>query len=176
MSSTTVQPRIRSGVRLGHAAVVTPDLDRFRRFYEDVVGLRQVAVQHPPQAPMRRLGVFTDAAGDAVSLLAFEIPGYESGLADDLLGRRGRVDHITFLVTTDEDFRETTARLVDAGASSGQVDLLGPVWSVLFVDPDGARRNLQLANPEWHAEATVEVLDADLLESALRGLAASSAE
>lgn len=34
-----------------HVATITPDLDRFRSFYEDVVGLRCVAVmqmKHPP--------------------------------------------------------------------------------------------------------------------------------
>jgi len=151
--------------RLGHAAVNTPDLDRFRRFYEDVLGLRLVVVNHPEQAPFRRLGAFADGDGRSMVLLAFEVPGYESGALDDQMGRRGRVDHIAFMAADEAEFDEIVGRLVDAGASSGEVSLLGPVRSVLFVDPDGAHHNLQIMNPEWQPEPTAEVIDPALLDA-----------
>lgn len=153
----------RARVRLGHAAVNTPDLDRFRRFYEDVLGLRLVAVNHPTGAPFRRLGAFTDRDGESMVLLAFEVPGYASGLADDVIGRRGRLDHIAFYAAEDDEFDEIVERLVDAGASSGAVDLLGPVRSVLFVDPDGAHHNLQITDSSWRPGPEAEVIDAELL-------------
>jgi len=149
--------------RLGHAAVNTPDLDRFRRFYEDVLGLRLVLIDHPIGAPFRRLGAFTDRDGEAVALLAFEVPGYSTGLADDIIGRRGRVDHLAFYAVDDAEFDEIIERLVDIGATSGAVTDLGPVRSVLFVDPDGAHHNLQILQPHWQPGPSAEVVDADLL-------------
>ena len=86
-------PTARARARLGHVGVHTPDLDRFRRFYEDVLGLRLVAVDHPTGAPFRRMGAFTDRDGESTALLVFEIPGYSSGLADDVIGRRGARPH-----------------------------------------------------------------------------------
>lgn len=155
--------------RLGHAAVNTPDLDRFRRFYEDVIGLRLVVISHPVGAPFRRLGAFTDRDGHTVVLLAFEVPGYESGVPDDVIGRRGRIDHIAFLAANQSEFDEIVARLVDAGASSGEVGLLGPVKSILFVDPDGAHHNLQIMNTSWQPDSTDEVVDRGLLDTLLKG-------
>jgi len=148
---------------LGHVAVNTPDLDRFQRFYEDVLGLRLVVIDHPTGAPFRRLGAFTDRDGDSMVLLAFEIPGYSTGLADDVIGRRGRLDHIAFQAADDAQFAELIERLVDVGASSGTVTELGPVRSVLFLDPDGAHHNLQVIDPHWHPGPSAEVIDAELL-------------
>lgn len=166
-SSTRADRAARPRIGFGHAAVLTPDLDRFRRFYEDVVGLRLAVVERPPGAPFNRLGAFTDPDGDSVVLLAFEVAGYTSGLPDDAIGRRGRVDHLAFQASDAEEFAEVVARLVDAGASAGAVEELGPMRSVLFVDPDGGHRNLQVLVDGWTPDSDVyEVLDADLLTRA----------
>lgn len=68
-----------------------------------------------------------------------------------------------FAAADDAEFDEVVERLVDAGASSGTVDDLGPVRSVLFVDPDGAHHNLQVVVPGWRPGPGAEVVDADLL-------------
>ncbi len=153
--------------RLGHAAVNTPDLDRFRRFYEDVLGLRLVVVHHPSQMSFRRVGAFTDGDGETVVLLAFEVPGYQTGLPDDLIGRRGRVDHVAFHAATRAAFDELVSRLIDAGATSGEITPLGPVRTVFFVDPDGAHHNLQTGDPDWRPGPSAEVIDPDLLATLL---------
>ena len=145
--------------RLGHAGVITPDLERFRRFYEDVLGLRLAIVDAVSELPCRRLGAFTDRDGAAIVILALEMPGYRSGLSDDVLGRRGRIDHIAFSAA-DNEFDEIVGRLVDAGASSGVVTPLGPVRSVRFVDPDGAHHHL--LDPVWRPDATADMADADV--------------
>jgi catechol 2,3-dioxygenase-like lactoylglutathione lyase family enzyme len=150
-------------VRCGHTAVNTPDLDRFRRFYEDVLGLQLVVVHHPTGAPFRRLGAFTDRDARSMVLLAFEVPGYTSGLPEDVIGRRGRLDHLAFYAANDDEFHEVLERLVDAGACSGRVDDLGPVRSALFIDPDGAHHNLQTSQPGWQPDASVEVVDDELI-------------
>lgn len=166
-AGTTVRARARA--RLGHVTVHTPDLERFRRFYEDVLGLRLVVLDTPVEAPFRRLGAFADRDGDDMVLLAFEVPGYATGLPDDEMGRRGRLDHIAFNAADEAEFAEIVDRLVQAGASSGQVDLLGPVRSVLFVDPDGAHHNLQLVERDWQPGPTADSVDLDLLRQVQRG-------
>jgi len=141
--------------------MITADLDRFRRFYEDIFGFRLVSIDHPTRAPFRRLGTFTDGADAAVALIAFEIPHYRSELADELLGRRGRVDHLAFAVGDDDEFATITARLVDVGASSGAIEAIGSFRSVLFVDPDGGHHALQVTDRGWRPSASTEVIGTD---------------
>jgi catechol 2,3-dioxygenase-like lactoylglutathione lyase family enzyme len=147
------------GARLGHTALVTADLDRFRRFYEDVFGFRTVMVDHPDGMPFRRLASMADAVGDDIRLLLFEVPGYASGLPDDVIGRRGRLDHVAVHIGEPDGFDDLVGRLVECGASSGEISELGPVRSVLFVDPDGGHHNLQTPNPEWVPPRSVEIVD-----------------
>ncbi|MFV0308153.1 MAG: VOC family protein [Desertimonas sp.] len=78
MPSTTP---VRPTAAFGHVSWLTADLDRFRRFYEDVFGFRTVTIEHPDQMPYRRLASLTDAAGEAVRILAFEVPGVRLGSA-----------------------------------------------------------------------------------------------
>lgn len=153
---------VRCAVAFGHVSLLTADLDRFRRFYEDVFALRTVMIDHPDGMPFRRLAVLTDAIGESIRLLVFEVPGYTSGLPDDVIGRRGRLDHLAFHAADPEEFDAVTRRLVEAGASSGEVNDLGPSRSVLFVDPDGAHHNLQTRNPTWRPGRSTEITDPDL--------------
>lgn len=149
-------------VRVGHAALITPDLERARRFYEDVVGLRTVLVEHPHGAAYRRLAALADAAGTSAVLFLLEVPGYESGVADDLVGRRGRVDHLGFAVAASE-FDTLVGRLVDAGATSGRVDAIGPARAVMFVDPDGGHHHAVTTTAHWRPAPSTDVVDEDLV-------------
>ncbi len=156
-------------VHFGHVALITPDLDRARQFYEDVIGLRTMTIDHPHAAPFRRLAALADGSDDGtMALLLFEVPGFNPGVADDLIGRRGRIDHLAFVAAIRSEFNAIVARLVDAGASSGRVDTVGPTLSVLFVDPDGGHHNMHTPNLEWVPEATTDVIDAELTARVLR--------
>lgn len=158
-----------TNVRVGHAAVITADLDRFRRFYEDVLGLRLVLLDHPDGMPFRRLASMTDAAADSIRLLVFEVPGYVSGMPDDVIGRRGRIDHLAFHVSDPIQFDAVVRRLVEAGASSGEVASLGPVRSILFVDPDGAHHNLQTPDLAWSPPRSTDIPDPHLWQQVRAG-------
>jgi len=146
-------------VVFGHVSLLTADLDRFRRFYEDVFGFRTVLIEHPDGMPFRRLATLTDAPGDAVRILAFEVPGYVSGLPDDVIGRRGRLDHLALVTDDADEFAVVAQRLVELGASSGDISELGPMRSLLFVDPDGGHHNLQTPNAAWTPSRTTEITD-----------------
>jgi catechol 2,3-dioxygenase-like lactoylglutathione lyase family enzyme len=172
MSATTSPPNdvtaVTSAVTgVGQIALMTSDLNRFRTFYEGLLGLPHVISLRMGRPPHLRYGVF--AVGSDTSLLVFEVPGYDP-VADGIgveMGRRGRIDH--FALRIDEAvFLEVRDRLVAAGASNGAVTALGPYHSVPFRDPDGLEGNIicpnhafdsrqvddeliECSNPQWTA-------------------------
>jgi len=141
-----------AGMRLGVVAVTTPDLDRFRKFYELALGLRMVVQDTPPQPDLTRLGVF--AADDQPLLLAFECPDAE--VTDPSpLGRRGAIDHFDLAVDDPATFEVVRQRLVDAGATAGDVCKIGPTYSVVFVDPDGRTARLVRPRHNWSSDTAI---------------------
>ena len=133
---------------VGQIAINTSDLNRFRTFYEGLLGLPHVISLRMAQPPNLRYGVF--AVGPDTALLAFEVPGYDP-VADGIgveMGRRGRIDH--FSLRVDEPaFFAVRDRLVAAGASDGAMTALGPFQCVLFRDPDGLEGNIVCPNPAF---------------------------
>ncbi len=130
---------------VGEIAINTSDLDRFRTFYEGLLGLPQVISLRTTQPPHLRYGVF--AAGPDCALLVSEVPGYDP-VADGIgveVGRRGRIDHFSLRVDEAALF-EVRDRLVAAGASDGAVIALGPFRSVKFRDPDGLEGTISCPN------------------------------
>lgn len=136
-------------VSIGHVAVITPDLDRFRAFYEDVIGLRTALVLRMTQPPGLRHAVLSIT--DTSILHVFEQPGYDP-VADGIgtgLGRRGRIDHVAFHVAGPADLDAVRDRLVAVGASDGTVTPHGPVLSVFYRDPDGLEGEVTTVNTGW---------------------------
>ena len=136
-----------SGV--GHIALNTPDLDRFRRFYEDLLGLRlviQLRMDHPPH--LRHAALL---AGERTVLHVFEVPGYDpeaDGIGTEI-GQRGRIDHFGLQVRDRAALEEIAARLAAAGASDGVIRPLGPSQQVFFRDPDGLACEVSCFDPAW---------------------------
>jgi catechol 2,3-dioxygenase-like lactoylglutathione lyase family enzyme len=152
---------------VGEIAVNTSDLNRFRTFYEGLLGLPHVISLRMAQPPHLRYGVF--AVGPDTALLVFEVPGYDP-VADGIgieVGRRGRIDHFSLRVD-EAALLEVRDRLVAAGASDGAVTALGPYRAVTFRDPDGLEGTvicpnrlfdptqvddelIECSNPQWTA-------------------------
>lgn len=132
-----VAPPAVGPVTLSHVATMTADLDRYRAFYEGVLGLRTAIVLRLDHEPfLRHAFLFLD---DRTVLHAFEVPGYDP-LADGVgteIGHRGRLDHFGLLMPDRAAFEAARERLVAAGASDGTVTPFGPMLSVHFRDPDG---------------------------------------
>ena len=100
-----------SGV--SHVAMVTADLDRYRDFYEDVVGLDTALVLGAASEHGRHAILF---AGDTV-LHVFEVPGYDPaahGIGSTMF-ERGRLDHLGFTVADEAALGEVRDRLVAVG-------------------------------------------------------------
>jgi len=114
--------------RLNHAVLFVRDADRAARFYEDVLGFREVFsmsgarfLQAPGSTNDHDLGLFTVGAGAAPSPAG-----------------RGSVGlyHLAWEVATLGDLRDVRARLREQGALVGESDH-GTTKSVYARDPDG---------------------------------------
>jgi catechol 2,3-dioxygenase-like lactoylglutathione lyase family enzyme len=132
-------------IGFSHVAVITPDLDRFRAFYEDVIGLRTAIVLRMSDPPALRHAILS--VNDASIVHVFEQPGYE-GNGSEMFGR-GRIDHLGFLVGSYAELETLRDRLVAVGASAGEISPHGPVHTVDFRDPDGLEGEINAVNPAW---------------------------
>ena len=122
-------------VGFNHVATLTTDMRTTVRFYEqafDATVLFEIekTVHHPWMKVV-------DIGGGA-ALNVFEAP------ADTIIGERGRqggrgaIDHYALAVDTLATLHTVRDRLVAAGAQEvGDIQQLGPEWSLFFRDPDG---------------------------------------
>lgn len=132
---------------ISHVAVVTGDLDGYRAFYEDVIGLETTLVfgagpGHGRQAVL--------AAGE-VMLQVFEVPGYDpaAGGLGTTMFERGRLDHLGFTVADVAALGTLRDRLVAVDASSGAIRRVGPMLSVRFHDPDDSEGEINCLDPTY---------------------------
>ena len=158
---------------ISHIAVVTDDLDGFRTFYEDTIGLRTTIVFGGGPGHSRQAILM---AGDAM-LHVFEVPD-DRGIIHREAARmfeRGRIAHLGFTVTDLIALESIRDRLLAADASSGDIHSLGPMFSLRFVAPDGMEGEINCYNPEFDPSTLRdedEVIDPDWLGRTRRALQA----
>jgi catechol 2,3-dioxygenase-like lactoylglutathione lyase family enzyme len=136
---------------ISHVAVVTADLDAFRAFYEETIGLETTLVLAAGPGHARQAVVH---AGEAM-LHVFEVPGYHPdghGFPPAMF-ERGRLDHLGFTVVDESALRAVRDRLLAAGASSGDIRRLGPMLSVRFHDPEGFEGEVNCLDPSYDPSA-----------------------
>jgi catechol 2,3-dioxygenase-like lactoylglutathione lyase family enzyme len=116
-----------------HVATITPDLDRAKQFYADAFGAETVwEMAAEPDHP--RMAII-DLGGAMLNV--FEAP------ADEIIGDRrkqggrGPIDHFAIGVDSLATLESLRDKLVAAGAEIGEIQRLGPEWSLFFRDPDG---------------------------------------
>ena len=157
---------------VNHVAVVTADLDVYRTFYEDTIGLDTALVLAAGPGHGRQAIVF---AGD-VMLHVFEVAdrGSPAPRNPSAMLERGLVDHLGFTVRDEAALTELRRRLMDVGASSGDIRPLGWMLSVRYVDPDGFEGEVNCFNPRFDPSTLRdgEVIDPHWLERARRALRA----
>lgn len=117
---------------IGHVAVLTHDLHALVRFYTALFGA-QVVVELAPEGPIKRHCLV--AVGGASMLHLLEVPGVE--IPRRPLFERGRLDHLALSVADEASLYALRNRLVEAGASSGEITDFGVALSVHFRDPAG---------------------------------------
>jgi catechol 2,3-dioxygenase-like lactoylglutathione lyase family enzyme len=139
---------------VSHVAVVTGDLDGYRGFYEDVIGLETTLVLGAGPGHGRQAVV---AAGE-VMLHVFELPGYDPtsyGFAPTRF-ERGRLDHLGFTVPDVAALSILRDRLVAVAASSGAIRRVGPMLTVRFHDPDQSEGEITCLDPTYDATTYAE--------------------
>ena len=134
-------------VGVSHVAVVTADLDRFRAFYEDTIGLETTIVFGSGPGHARQAVL---AAGN-VMLHVFEVSEFDPAARGygSAMFERGRLDHIGFTVADEAALVALRDRLLAVGASSGSIRHLGPLLSVRFHDPDGLEGEINCLDPAY---------------------------
>ena len=126
-----------------HIGTLTTEMKRSVRFYEEAFGA-VVRAEIPPSDDHPWMKVVDIGGGAALNI--FEVP------ADDIIGERrrqghrGAVDHFAFAVDSSATLEKMKERLAAAGAQEvGDVQRLGPGFSLFFRDPDGME--LEVCSP-----------------------------
>jgi catechol 2,3-dioxygenase-like lactoylglutathione lyase family enzyme len=126
-----------------HIGTLTTDMNRSVRFYEEAFGA-EVRAEILPSDDHPWMKVVDIGGGAALNI--FEVP------ADDIIGERrsqghrGAVDHFAFAVDSRATLEKMKERLAAAGAQEvGDVQQLGPGFSLFFRDPDGME--LEVCSP-----------------------------
>jgi catechol 2,3-dioxygenase-like lactoylglutathione lyase family enzyme len=119
---------------INHVATLTPDMDRLVRFYTEAfeakVTFEMAAAEERPRMVVLDLG-----GGGALNV--FEVPEDEIVGARRTMGGRGAIDHFGIAVDSHATLSALRERMVAAGAEIGEIQRLGPDWSLFFRDPDG---------------------------------------
>ena len=117
-----------------HVATCTVDLDRTKRFYADAFGA-EVSFEMDATPDHPRMAILELGGGAALNV--FEVPA-DSIVGDRRTqGGRGPIDHYGIAVDSLQTLEQVKDRLVAAGAEIGEIQQLGPMWSLFFRDPDG---------------------------------------
>ena len=134
-------------VGVSHVAVVTGDLNGFRAFYEDTLGLETTIVFGAGPGHARQAVI---VAGE-VMLHVFEVVGYDPAAHGSVpaMFERGRLDHLGFAVADVAALTALRDRLLAVGASSGDIRRLGPMLSVRFHDPEGFEGEINCLDPAY---------------------------
>ncbi len=119
---------------INHVAIITADLDRFITFYTEVFGARLVFREDTPAFQHAILDV-----GRGGLLHPVHTDANPNGLGSAAMFGRGHLDHIALDVPDRAAFDALRSRLMDRGATDGEVTDLGPKLSFWVVDPDGMR-------------------------------------
>lgn len=120
---------------VNHIALLTRDLVRLSRFYEELFGAKTV-VELPipqPDGPGRHALI---SMGGGAMLHAFEFakipPPPERPMFE-----RGRIDHFALNVADAATFERLRSALLERGLSDGIVTDFGVMRVLSFTDPDG---------------------------------------
>jgi catechol 2,3-dioxygenase-like lactoylglutathione lyase family enzyme len=118
-----------------HVATLTTDMDLTVGFYQQAFDA-EVTFEIAKRDDHPWMKVIDLGGGSALNV--FEVP------ADEIIGERrrqggrGAIDHYALAVDTRATLEAVRDRLLAAGAQEvGEIQQLGPEWSLFFRDPDG---------------------------------------
>ena len=128
---------------INHIALISKDIDELRAFYTEVFDA-EVGPTKPDgdkgdeTMTMIRIGPHTE-------LNVFTIQGNPEPDRQTPMWGRGRLDHFGLQAASAESFETIRQRLIEHGASDGDVNDFGSVRSLFFRDPDGLEGEVLVA-------------------------------
>ena len=121
---------------VNHIAILTADMDRFIRFYQEAFGA-EVISDNPRHADHEGERMVIMSIGGPTDFNVFQVPGNTQASVQTPMYGRGRLDHFGLNAASREDLEEVRQRLMRLGASDGTITDFGRQLSVFFRDPDG---------------------------------------
>ena len=121
---------------VNHIAVLTADMDRFIRFYQEAFDAK-VLSDNPNHAGHEGERMVIMSLGGPSDFNVFQVPGNDQASIQTPMYGRGRLDHFGLNARSREDLEEVRQRLMRLCASDGTVTDFGKQVSVFFRDPDG---------------------------------------
>src|SRR5262245_34028373 len=121
---------------VNHIAILTRDMDRFIRFYQEAF---DATVVHDNRTHGGHVGerMVILALGGQSAFNVFEVPGNAQAQIQTPMFGRGRLDHFGLNARSRETFEHVRTRLMHVGASDGTMTDFGSALSIFFRDPDG---------------------------------------
>ena len=117
-----------------HVATLTSDMERTVTFYRDAFDA-EVTFEMEANGDHPRMMVLDLGGGAALNV--FEVADGDIIGDRRSQGHRGAIDHYALAVESKAVLEQIKDRLVAAGAEIGDIQRLGPEWSLFFRDPDG---------------------------------------
>ena len=120
---------------LNHVATLTSNMDATVAFYE--AAFEAIVLFEIPRSDEHPWMKIVDLGGGAV-LNVLEAPAEEIIGDRRRQGGRGAIDHFALAAPSLDVLEQLLSRLIAAGAQEvGQIQRLGPEWSLFFRDVDG---------------------------------------
>lgn len=120
---------------INHIALISNHIDTVRTFYAEVFDAEVGPTK--PHGGNEGETMTTIRIGPHTELNVFTIAGNSEPDRQTPMWGRGRLDHFGLQAASAESFETIRMRLVQHGASDGNVNDFGSVRSVFFRDPDG---------------------------------------
>ncbi|HLH23588.1 MAG TPA: VOC family protein [Chloroflexota bacterium] len=121
---------------VNHIAILTADMDRFIRFYQEAFDARVVS-DNPKHLGREGERMVIMSLGGPSDFNVFQVPGNTQARVQTPMFGRGRLDHFGLNASSREAFEDIRQRLIRLGASDGTITDFGRQLSVFFRDPDG---------------------------------------
>jgi catechol 2,3-dioxygenase-like lactoylglutathione lyase family enzyme len=128
---------------INHIALISKDIDALRVFYTEVFDAEVGPTK--PHGDQGDETMTTIRIGPHTELNVFTIAGNPEPDRQKPMWGRGRLDHFGLQAASADSFETIRQRLVDHGASDGEVNDFGSVRSLFFRDPDGLEGEVLVA-------------------------------
>jgi catechol 2,3-dioxygenase-like lactoylglutathione lyase family enzyme len=128
---------------INHIALISKDIDALRAFYTEVFDAEVGPTK--PHGDQGDETMTTIRIGPHTELNVFTIEGNSEPDRQKPMWGRGRLDHFGLQAASADSFETIRQRLVEHGASEGDVNDFGSVRSLFFRDPDGLEGEVLVA-------------------------------